>query len=255
MTQPDHVFRNHGCPKRSGRLPLSNTIIDERLNKSISRISDFKDGYRGNINKIKFKCNICFYEWYGKPNDYINKDPCGCPKCARVALLTNDEVDSRLPSNIKRVDNYINGSTEINFRCEDCGNIFSTKPHNIFHSKTGCPICKINKWEKLIYDKLMSSNIKFIKNYKVIINKRRFFIDFFLPDLRIAIEYNGEQHYKPIKIFGGCNALVKQKKRDIIIKKYCKKESINLITYSYRYTYHTLSQKLDSFIKEIKLLH
>jgi very-short-patch-repair endonuclease len=28
-------------------------------------------------------------------------------------------------------------------------------------------------------------------------------IDFYLPDYNICIEYNGAQHYKPVKYWGG----------------------------------------------------
>lgn len=39
-------------------------------------------------------------------------------------------------------------------------------------------------------------------------------IDFYLPDYDLYIEYNGEQHYHPIKHFGGENKLESQKRND-----------------------------------------
>jgi protein-arginine kinase activator protein McsA len=40
--------------------------------------------------------------------------------------------------------------------------------------------------------------------------------DFYLPNLNTCIEYDGEQHYKPISTFGGEEGLRKQQLRDKI---------------------------------------
>ena len=53
-------------------------------------------------------------------------------------------------------------------------------------------------------------------------------IDVFIKDKKIGIEYNGEQHYKPIKHFGGEESLKKVKERDKKKKQLCKKFGIQL---------------------------
>jgi hypothetical protein len=45
----------------------------------------------------------------------------------------------------------------------------------------------------------------------------------------LCIEYDGEQHYKPIKFFGGESSLLKQKIKDKIKEEYCVNNQINLI--------------------------
>ena len=47
------------------------------------------------------------------------------------------------------------------------------------------------------------------------------------------IEYNGEQHYKPIKHFGGQLRFEKQQRRDSFIQKYCQENNIKLIVIKY----------------------
>ena len=43
------------------------------------------------------------------------------------------------------------------------------------------------------------------------------------------VEFNGSQHYKPSKRFGGKKTLRIQKLRDAWLRKYCKENDINLI--------------------------
>jgi len=58
-------------------------------------------------------------------------------------------------------------------------------------------------------------------------------IDIFIKDLNIAIEYQGIQHYKPIKHWGGEDALEKLKKRDAKKKNLCEQNNVKLIYFEY----------------------
>ena len=57
-------------------------------------------------------------------------------------------------------------------------------------------------------------------------------LDFYLPDYNIAIECQGQQHYKPIKYFGGEEKLSIIKERDKIKKELCEKNGIKIVYYS-----------------------
>ena len=57
--------------------------------------------------------------------------------------------------------------------------------------------------------------------------------DFYLPNYNICIEYDGEQHFKPIKYFGGQKAFQSQQQKDEIKNKYCQDNKIKLIRISY----------------------
>ena len=54
------------------------------------------------------------------------------------------------------------------------------------------------------------------------------FIDIYIPDLSLAIEYDGKQHYSPINFFGGNDGFNIQSKRDLIKTEYCIKNYIEL---------------------------
>ncbi|EKD94346.1 MAG: hypothetical protein ACD_26C00100G0002 [uncultured bacterium] len=57
-------------------------------------------------------------------------------------------------------------------------------------------------------------------------------LDIFIPDLKLAIEYQGLQHVKPIDFFGGEKAFIENQRRDLRKKQLCEKHNINL-TYIY----------------------
>ena len=68
--------------------------------------------------------------------------------------------------------------------------------------------------------------------------------DFYLPDFNLIIEYDGEHHYKSIKIHGGDETLKRVIYTDSIKNKYCLENNIKLI----RIPYWDLS-KIDSILK------
>ena len=59
-------------------------------------------------------------------------------------------------------------------------------------------------------------------------------IDIFIPSLNLAIEYDGIQHFKPIKAWGGEEGLKNNIKRDKIKEKKCKDNNITLIRFNYK---------------------
>jgi hypothetical protein len=66
------------------------------------------------------------------------------------------------------------------------------------------------------------------------INEKRYYVDYYIKDLNLIIEYNGDQHYCPVQ-FGGISIekakekLEKQKLRDQNLRAYCEENKINLL--------------------------
>ncbi len=58
-------------------------------------------------------------------------------------------------------------------------------------------------------------------------------IDIFIPSKKIAIEYQGQQHYEEITFFDGEEGLRKRKERDEVKRKKCLDNGIILVEWSY----------------------
>jgi tetratricopeptide (TPR) repeat protein len=58
-------------------------------------------------------------------------------------------------------------------------------------------------------------------------------LDVYLPERRIAIEYQGEQHYRPIEVFGGEEGFQATSRRDALKRQLCALAGITLIEVRY----------------------
>lgn len=98
---------------------------------------------------------------------------------------------------------------------------------------------KRSKGEVMVTDWLTNNNIKFEQEYLIkfpfIVRKKPFiFIDFYLPEHNMFIEYNGKQHYEYVPYFHKSeNDFERQKFRDFIVRDYCEKNGIKLLEIPY----------------------
>ncbi len=95
------------------------------------------------------------------------------------------------------------------------------------------------KWKN---ENILYENLKVILNNKI--NIFREFSNTTLKNLRLdvyfelggkkyGIEYQGKQHYEPVKFFGGKSAFKKRVKLDSLKKMRCKRSNINLIEFKF----------------------
>lgn len=127
-------------------------------------------------------------------------------------------------------------------RCK-CGNICNIKSSLLRYGSTnGCPECddKRSKGEKAISTFLQKNNIFFEtqKRFSDCCYKRQLPFDFYLPEQRLAIEYDGEQHFRPVNLGGMSDeSAIKEfeltQKRDKIKDRYCQTNGIQLIRIPY----------------------
>lgn len=79
--------------------------------------------------------------------------------------------------------------------------------------------------------------------------KQRF--DIYFPKYNIAVEYNGKQHYVPIKCFGGRLGFEKQKYLDTLKKEKCKNNNCYLFEVRYDYNMKDYSNLINNINKII----
>lgn len=76
------------------------------------------------------------------------------------------------------------------------------------------------------------------------LGKQRF--DIYIPKYNIAIEYNGEQHYKPIARFGGVLGYNKTVERDSYKLEKCKANNCKLYVLRYDYKNDDLQEIINT---------
>ena len=62
------------------------------------------------------------------------------------------------------------------------------------------------------------------------------------------LEYDGEQHFKPVKLFGGNKAYQENIERDNIKNQYCKEHNIILYRLSYKMSEKEIKDKIINII-------
>ena len=75
-------------------------------------------------------------------------------------------------------------------------------------------------------------------------------LDFFIPALSLAIEYQGEQHFKPVERFGGQAAFRESQLRDARKRRLCKENGVRLVyfTYTEDLTVEAVQKRLKRFL-------
>lgn len=98
----------------------------------------------------------------------------------------------------------ISAERHITIICDKHGEFQQDVRKHAYRSR-GCPICRESKGEKSIAAFLDNNNIKYDRQKKFDDCKNKFPLsfDFFLPDYKILIEYDGEQHFREVSHWGG----------------------------------------------------
>ena len=68
--------------------------------------------------------------------------------------------------------------------------------------------------------------------------------DFYLPGYNLIIEYDGVQHFKPLKFFGGEEKLRERQKNDELKKQLCEENGIEVIKIPY-WEYNNIEKILE----------
>lgn len=163
----------------------------------------------------------------------------GCPKCVGVGKW-NTEL---LISEFKKVHRdkfdyskviFKNIDKKVEINCKEHGP-FKQNIHKHLNGQ-GCKLCEYtSKGEEYVKMWLDNFNINYIRQHKFEtcrhINPLNF--DFFLPKYNTCIEFDGEQHYKPVNKFGGIIEFNKQKIRDNVKNNWCFDNKVKLIRIKY----------------------
>ena len=233
---PGNHLNGEGCKwcKRDMQKDLFSMGRDEFITKAQSvhgnRYDYSKVVYVNNHTKV---CIVCLIhgEFWQFPNNHINQKQ-GCPECCSNQKTTTEAfIEKSRSVHGDRYDYskvvYKNNVTPVCIICPEHGE-FWQKPMNHL-AGCGCPECGLgrSKQETKLYN-VLSEQYDCERHYKNDVLGRQH-IDIYLKDFNIAVEYQGEQHFRPVEKWGGEKYFLKQVERDKTKNRICEENGILLL--------------------------
>jgi hypothetical protein len=231
QTANDHIG-GKGCSKCAGKNKTNEEYIKKanQLHENKYDYSNTKFGLTQ--DKITIICPI-HGEFTQKANSHLNG--AGCPRCSGNKKKTTEEfiIEANIIHDYKydySKTNYAGLNSKVVIICPSHGEFKQSPGSHLFHG-SGCPSCAYESiGEKTIKKYLEINNINYIRQ-KTFINckyKKKLRFDFYIPLLNVCVEFDGIQHIKSIKRFGGEKGLMDCKIKDNIKNKFCDDNNILL---------------------------
>lgn len=237
--------KTNKCPNpkcfKNNKLKYNKVTFIESLKNKREDYEEYLiiDTYKGNNSEQIFKHIKCNNEF--KMKTEIFAAGAKCPYCFPKNCMTQKEFEERLDKEFIILENFKNTKKDILFKHLVCDKTFKTKPEYILVNKQKCPYCRKqlpnSKAHNDIEDYLIKNNInhELEKTYEDLIDKSFLRFDFYLNDLDILIEYDGEQHFRknPSSRFPEEKLKIIEK-HDKMKNDYCKENNLKLYRINYK---------------------
>lgn len=136
----------------------------------------------------------------------------------------------------------------IYFSCGRCSRV-NSRSVSVCNSVVLCLCSSVarSNGEREIQEVLLSEGINFIPEYPLsdLGCERNLRADFFLPNENLVIEYDGEQHFKPVDLYGGEDAFIERKKLDKEKDSFLFSVGVDVLRVSYK------CKDVKGFIREV----
>lgn len=230
-----------GCLKKGVSANRGSHIVGKRFGKLLVLSRTDK---RNNAGYVIYECkcdcgNTCYV-----PSLYLTRGitrSCGCLRKGHEPKNKKDLRGQKFGKLTVIEDSGERDNTgAIIWTCKcECGNYHNVNTSNLFTGRTISCGCVVSRYERLIETILNNNNVSYIKqkSFDDCINPKTGYklkFDFYLPDYNCCIEYDGEQHFKPIRYFGGESKLKNQQELDCIKNEYCENNNIRLLRITYK---------------------
>lgn len=235
-----------GIEKLSEMHFLSEKVVQDFINLLNPHIKLSK--YNGNKEASEFYCtkhNKYFRKYYNT----LLQCSSGCEDCYKENIRERQSIGieefkyrlNKIHPELIIIGEYINNVTPIKVYCKKHNYTYSLTPVALLNRKTCCDKTRITYKEEQVCKLLEEKwhfNITRQKKFDDCIDDRCLRFDIYLNDYNILIEFQGEQHYKPVKYSSETWDEANRKfeyvqKHDLIKKNYCKKHNISLIEIPY----------------------
>lgn len=272
------IKKDISCPYCSGQRVLPGFNDLTTVYPDIAREWDYEKNAKtpsdysyGSGYKAWWICEKCGHSYQSYINVHIRGHK--CPYCSGKKVFSGmndlqtlfpDIAKEYSPDNEKPVNQISPGShKKVKWICPHCRESYMAAPHHrTLPMGTGCPHCNVqSKGERRLKDVLNKYHIEYKEQeqFDDLRNIRPLKFDFTIynhGELVGAVEYNGEQHYRAIELFGGeaARALTREKDGKKII--YCLSRGIPIleIAYDRPHRFMTIEDELVRFLRNLNLI-
>lgn len=248
------ISRGSGCQK-CARKDVANSQMksQEDFEKEVPEGITVVGKYRGAHRKVRVHCSLCDNEYDITPSTLNRR---GCTRCSGKHRRTLEEVKREIKEwsfgeYEVLSDTWESTHKHIKVKHKKCGHEYEVTRSN-FKRGRRCPRCSSSIGETVTEKVLKDLGFEYStqKGYPDLKKIEPLTYDFYLPSKNTLIEYQGEQHYRPVKHFGGIKQFEEQQENDAIKREYARNNGIKLVEIPYTITsYQDIKE-----IVEIELL-
>lgn len=219
-----------------------------------------QESYLGYDVKIKHLHKSCKHITLMTPDSALQGNGCNLcvgKKISKKIIKSHEQYINdlgKINPYIKIHGKYKGYDQRIYAECVICGNQWEPCAGFLTDGQ-GCPVCNESIGERNIRRYLDAHNIEFVRSYKfddlLGIGNGKLSYDFFIPLANLLVEFQGEQHKKPIEHFGGEKQFKIQQEHD-------KRKMNYALTHGYNFLeifskdIHNIDNILDEYLNSIK---
>lgn len=233
------LLAGHGCPKCYGHIKKTTESYQKQLDELYGHVYKVIGNYTGSGNPIEVIHLPCGKRWSPIADELIRQETCpGCGKVKKSLDQFRKELYDLVGDDYHAIKKLDNGKFLIK---HSCGFTYPYVSGSFLYRGQRCPRCtSMTRGEVLVSHVLDELGIayEYQKAFDGLVYKYHLRVDFYLPDYRLVIEYDGKQHYEPVS-FGGMDkettnkVFEVSKHRDRLKDKYFNEHNIDVLRIPY----------------------
>ena len=241
------ILHGGACSYCNGQFYPKDWIKNAKEVHGDKYVYDEEKPPRRKTDYIRYKCPV--HGWQESRYDSHVSQKHGCPLCGGYSNKLS--IEQRKANWVKRCKKkyndrfdysqfvYVNNDTKGLVTCKEHHYSYMIDPSSHLRGAGGCPFCTGSEGEVYIRTWLENHHINFVPQYPIpnenlFCKRHHLMVDFYLPDYRMFIEMNGEQHYKNIAYFHqGSWTFEDQQIRDESLRQYSKRHNVRLLVIKY----------------------
>lgn len=212
---PNNHLHGNGCPQCSQERRISKLTgsKEDFVRKAIKIHHNYYNYSKVKYINTKTPVNIiCPKHGNFKQPPKEHLQGYGCILCGRERTIAAHQRDTAwFITQARKVHGNFYDYSKVQYKksiepviiiCPTHGD-FKQQPNHHLNVNCGCPRCIMSTGERKIMAVLNDMKIDYIYEYQIPQeNKMPLRFDFYLPEINMAIEYDGEQHFFPVRFNG-----------------------------------------------------